>query len=399
MSNAAEDPESNIMENVDGPDSPPLIIPLSEHLDLGPQDALCFDVKIEVQPINQSGSLPHSREVAVRKSSKTIKPKIVKKSTSSSNAEIRPYKCSKCPKAFVTRQHFERHTNLHSMETLYPCQQCDKVCLDRSYLLRHIRTHAAERPFACTICDKRFRTLANLKRHTTSHDQSLRQFACTECGKRFPDNSSLKKHYLGHSGVKTHICIICAKGFNYVGDLNMHMKSHELVKNYHCADCGREFSRHSNLMRHKAVHAENGVFQCTVCSVSFQHAATLTRHILSNHPGHIKVKKRTFPPSDEMRQSVNDKSISQSDDESSNDTCTEINSNSVGDEQVEKNIGSSSEHIAVVPSSSSSFEIYQIDGSGGLVRVTDALSIQSLQLVNNEQSSSELYQTYAYNGA
>ncbi|KAK3923395.1 Zinc finger protein 805 [Frankliniella fusca] len=404
--NTTDDPDTIEKENEDNEDdrcSPPLIVPLSKPLDLGGQESYCFDVKIEVQPLCRkalpSGIQGKGLRITKRKGAKQNK---------SNNGENRPFKCSTCSKTFVTRQHLARHTNLHSMETLYPCQECDKVCLDRSYLLRHMRTHEAEKPFACTECSKCFRTVNNLKRHSTSHDQSLRQCVCVECGKRFPDNSSLKKHSLCHSGVKTHICTICAKGFSYVGDLNMHMKGHDQVKEYECSDCGRQFSRHTNLVRHRAVHSENGIFQCTVCRVSFQHAATLTRHILSSHPGYVKVRKKTLPSSDNSRKpraehmtDTDDESLNNISTETASNTCTQINSNgSEYNELVEQNVQiSSSQHIALLPSSQSSFEIYQIDNSGSFLKISDALSVQSLQLLNNEQSPSALYQINTYSGA
>ncbi len=60
VSNIYESTETSDMENEDGPGSLPLIVPLSEHLDLDVQESYCFDVKIEVRNLFKCFKLRNS---------------------------------------------------------------------------------------------------------------------------------------------------------------------------------------------------------------------------------------------------------------------------------------------------------------------------------------------------
>lgn len=316
------------------------------------------------------------------------------------NSEKQDLKCTACPKVFSTKQHLERHMNLHSLEKLYTCPECDKVLADKSYLIRHMKIHTGERNHECVQCDKRFLSASSLKRHQSTHDPSLRLFICTECDKRFPDNSGLKKHAKTHDRVKTHICTICAKGFSNVGDLNIHFKYHDHVKHFKCEDCGKEFSRNNNLLRHRAIHSGVGDFKCTICSVRFQHAATLTRHILSCHPGEVNVKtkkqsesksveKATKDHDDNFAQAIKSEPLDGKPDQTSQcdvaidqSTNSQVHVSNVVPVQNELCNVSSGYQIDSENMNSSAYEIYQIDDSGSLVKISDssAPSSQSIQI-------------------
>lgn len=326
---------------------------------------------------------------------------------------------------FATKQHLERHSNLHTKETLYSCPECDKVLLDKSYLLRHMRVHAELKPFSCNICQKKFRTACSLKRHETTHDPSSRPHVCPDCDKRFPDRSSLKKHSRIHAGVKTHVCIICAKGFCHVGDYNLHLKGHDIVKQYHCDQCGKEFARHNNLLRHKAVHSDDSNFQCIICKGCFQHASTLTRHILSCHPEAARVKKKRSRHTDSQSSgNLPQESISLEDGVSFHTSANVLLNASENDLPPQAKIVSSlnsSDHvsnidkkIAICPDrcaenvhdaatvditsnppnvalSPSSFEIYQFDAHGTLVKMTDNLSFQVMSTCSKLDQPGKLH--------
>lgn len=274
--------------------------------------------------------------------------------------------------AFGTKQHLDRHFNLHSMETLYPCEECDKVLLDRSYLLRHMKIHVGERRFKCITCEKAFLTPSSLRRHETLHNPDLRNHICHQCGKRFPDNSSLRKHSHLHTGVKKHICQTCGKGFSHLGDYNIHLKSHDPVKEFRCDDCGKEFARHNNMVRHKAVHSGEGNHSCDTCNVSFQHAGTLTRHILSCHPEKTKFKNVVDPPASAPSEVLTGE-------DGDSDLAVQDSENEKGRINSKGNVENGlSQQITLVKSSPSTFEIYKLNEMGVLERIAESVSVEML---------------------
>ena len=368
-----------ITVSVEGDDGPLLVIPVLVKLDADTINPGYFDVRIQVETDENTCVKP-----TVKVPGKLEKTSDVFKTETRSN-DSKPYTCGTCKKSFATRQHLDRHSNLHSKQTLYPCSKCDKVMLDKSYLSRHLRTHSGDRPFSCNTCHKRFLTASSLRRHMSVHNQMLRPYVCSECGKRFPDNSSFKKHIHLHSGVRTHVCLVCAKGFAHVGDLNLHMKSHNPVKEFCCDVCGKEFSRHNNLTRHKRVHSGEGSFKCDSCNVSYQHAGTLTRHILTCHPGKAKLKKTAYWHLD---------SVKNEDEESS--SCEILKDGSVENYyymncgQTISTDNTASQHVESVTASKPSFEIYKLDAAGNLRRVDDPLSSDnfgSLQIMCDQSTA------------
>lgn len=368
-----------ITVRIDGESQPILIIPYDEEPDPDPLNVDYVNVRIQVEPENLSTKTdipiddPTLTEDTLRKNGRKY---------CSRKSKERPHTCDLCFKSFATKQHLERHNNLHSMETLYPCEECDKVLLDRSYLLRHMKTHVGVRQFKCGSCEKAFLTPSSLRRHETLHNPDLRNHVCSQCGKRFPDNSSLRKHSHIHTGVKAHVCPTCGNGFSHLGDYNIHMKCHDPVKQYRCDYCGKEFARHNNMVRHRAVHSGEGNHTCSTCNVSFQHAGTLTRHILSCHPEKAKVKNSvghpvSVPSEVQTEEDVDGDLVAQN----SKTECDRISTK----EDEETNL---SQQITLIRSSPSSFQIYRLNELGVLERLAESVSVE--MLCPSDQVSSDL---------
>lgn len=389
-----------------------VVIPIEQNVDLESTDSEYLDVRIQMEPDKrqQSPNLittacateylnvrihvePERQTVAqnglkrIRQRSNLLSKEKKKKEGKPISLDDRPFQCKTCSKGFVTKQHLERHSNLHSMETLYPCQKCDKVLLDKSYLIRHMRVHDELKAFTCSICQKKLYSASSMKRHTTTHDPTLRPCYCPDCGKRFPNNSSLKKHSLTHSGVKAYICTICAKCFSYVGDLNTHLRSHDSVKNFQCNECGKEFSKHNNLIRHKMVHVSDSKYKCSICKVCFQHASTLTRHVLASHPETARVKRRhvshtksqelkSMAPEGEDHNGTRNNVGNQESVSEAHAIPFKYSDGSVQNNSSENEHGSLNQ-IELIRSSPSSFQIYEFDATGTLVEITDTVSLQS----------------------
>ncbi|XP_034255633.1 zinc finger protein OZF-like [Thrips palmi] len=369
-----------ITVRIDGESQPILIIPFEEEPEPepGPVIADYVNVRIQVEPEN----LSIKTEDVVRR--KDVKIRATK-------SKERTFVCDLCSKAFATRQHLERHNNLHSKKTLYPCEECDKVLLDRSYLLRHMKIHIGVRRFKCRTCEKAFLTPSSLRRHETLHNPDLRSHVCSQCGKRFPDNSSLQKHSHLHTGVKKHVCPVCGHGFSHLGDYNIHMKCHDPVKEYQCDDCGRRFARHNNMVRHRAVHSGEGSHSCDTCNVSFQHAGTLTRHILSCHPEKAKVKKSVVHPP-----SVAPEVLAEEDVDGDLDMLdSKIEVDRINSKENEET--GLSQQITLIRSSPSSFQIFRLNDVGVLERIAENVSVEVL--CSGEQNSSDTIQVNDSNEA
>ncbi|KAM4601781.1 uncharacterized protein ACJ7VT_019820 [Polymixia lowei] len=90
------------------------------------------------------------------------------------SAEVYPYICSVCGKAFTLRGHWARHMRLHRMgghtvDQSYRCNICGKKLTRLDGFQKHLRVHTGEKPYGCGVCGKRFSDNSNYKRHIRTH--------------------------------------------------------------------------------------------------------------------------------------------------------------------------------------------------------------------------------------
>ncbi|XP_063630744.1 oocyte zinc finger protein XlCOF6-like [Cydia splendana] len=105
------------------------------------------------------------------------------------------------------------------------CEICGKAYSCLALLKTHQMRHTGDRPFKCTECPKGFvtatllRCLALLKTHQMRHTGD-RPFKCTECPKGFVTATLLrclallKTHQMRHTGDRPFKCTECPKGFD-----------------------------------------------------------------------------------------------------------------------------------------------------------------------------------------
>ena len=97
----------------------------------------------------------------------------------------------KCRETDLNR-HLKR---IHEREKVL-CKICGKEFASEDYLLRHMKTmHTSneEKPFKCTHCEKAFMTKKNLENHMNMH-LGLKPYKCQFCGQGFQNQSNRLAH-------------------------------------------------------------------------------------------------------------------------------------------------------------------------------------------------------------
>ncbi|XP_016977465.2 zinc finger protein 501-like isoform X1 [Drosophila rhopaloa] len=196
----------------------------------------------------------------------------------------RPFKCSKCSKAFLSKSNLLNHVQAHKGERPYKCTYCPKTFNKTSNLRYHVRRHTGERPFKCTYCSKGFITNSHLQKHLRIHTGE-RPFGCSYCSKAFSRNSTLQIHLRTHTGKRPYNCTHCSKAFSRSFTLQVHIRSHTGERPYECTHCPKAFTSLSHLQAHLKIHTGERQFKCSNCSKSFIRKSQLQRHELIHTEG------------------------------------------------------------------------------------------------------------------
>ena len=208
--------------------------------------------------------------------------------------------CPHCDKKFVEPWAVRKHIELKHNSRNFKCTKCprafqSKQSLDYHNLTRHKNNPATSH--TCEICEMTFQTKVALNNHVKfKHTRSDKQFLCGECKSMFKHKKYLNAHMLHVHGLderkedywqdlpKTCFeCEACDTRFIRKSDLNAHIKSkHENQDMLHCDLCSAEFKYHKSLNRHvKEKHAsEQTKFKCPECGKIFNQRRNMERHQL-----------------------------------------------------------------------------------------------------------------------
>ncbi|KAG6446618.1 hypothetical protein O3G_MSEX004548 [Manduca sexta] len=145
----------------------------------------------------------------------------------------RDYYCVECDKSFKSDSTLKQHLKTASPHINYidlplPCTHCNKRFAIRRDLERHTnRVHLNLRPYKCDRCDKSYVTSWCLTEHKRIIHEGYKRpmkFSCPMCDKVFDRNHILKTHLRTHTGERPYQCSKCPAQFSQAGILNTHMK-------------------------------------------------------------------------------------------------------------------------------------------------------------------------------
>ncbi|XP_059483310.1 zinc finger protein 62 homolog isoform X2 [Neocloeon triangulifer] len=198
---------------------------------------------------------------------------------SADGKQIGPHACNLCEKKFQHLSSLFYHKEAeHNEGVRFACNKCDKTFKHRQLLQRHQLVHTEDRPFICTLCTTSFKTKANLTNHMLIHTGEKKYF-CDLCGQQFAHKTSLVLHHRWHNGDKPYQCKFCKKNFSQNGNLQEHLRIHTGEKPYICSFCGRSFTTSSQFKLHVKRHTGERPWKCDFCAKTFLHKDTWKCHV------------------------------------------------------------------------------------------------------------------------
>ncbi|KAI8841212.1 hypothetical protein BJ741DRAFT_529970 [Chytriomyces cf. hyalinus JEL632] len=131
-----------------------------------------------MRPPSPAQSLPHLSPPSLKPSSSPLEPAFIDYTSTSPHTTPQP----------AAVDPIKRHT--------CPWEGCGKSFSEAYNLKSHYFLHSQLRPFRCSFCPAAFVRLRDMKRHENSlHSSGLRkEFSCVDCGMEFGRKDSLRRH-------------------------------------------------------------------------------------------------------------------------------------------------------------------------------------------------------------
>ncbi|XP_064542705.1 zinc finger protein 117 [Drosophila montana] len=144
------------------------------------------------------------------------------------------FSCSLCERSFAFSSQLSSHMRTHDDTHIakpFVCEFCGKSFKQKIQMSNHVTAvHTKIRAFKCTMCPKDFLTKRDLKDHIKAH-LNIRDKVCEVCQKAFTNANALVKHRHIHKE-KTLQCSLCNTRFSERVSLGVHMKrTHKIIRN------------------------------------------------------------------------------------------------------------------------------------------------------------------------
>ncbi len=134
--------------------------------------------------------------------------------------------CHLCQKGYFLESQLKQHLRYHKMLSRGPqhtCSVCERKFYERKDLRAHLRAHVGIKPFRCNKCKKTFVSMNTLTRHVKTHDAN--RFACSKCGRHFASLSSVRLHNeMYHARRGSFSCRICGDKFETQLKIQTHFR-------------------------------------------------------------------------------------------------------------------------------------------------------------------------------
>ncbi|CAH1978875.1 unnamed protein product [Acanthoscelides obtectus] len=182
------------------------------------------------------------------------------------------YDCGICNMKFTTKEWFDAHSVLHSVQTeIYVCRLCGKQfetqeCLEVHKQKRHhIVPVEYRRKIECKECHITFPTEYNKERHDANIHKEKAVDLCTICGKAFTRHAMISHRRIHKEKVP---CEVCGK-LVALYCMGIHMRTHTGEKPYKCSQCDKCFTQRPPLKMHLRSHTGERPYECIRCKKGF----------------------------------------------------------------------------------------------------------------------------------
>ncbi|XP_073966708.1 uncharacterized protein isoform X1 [Choristoneura fumiferana] len=128
-----------------------------------------------------------------------------------------------------------KHSNKDGWK--FECDYCHNKCPNKTAMTLHIKlVHTKELNFKCSQCPRAYVTAGRLLRHEAAHAPGgrPRTHVCDQCGKAFMDKGTLRQHMNIHYGLRPYKCKLCPATFSFSGAVYTHtrLKHHKIKKEW-----------------------------------------------------------------------------------------------------------------------------------------------------------------------
>ena len=283
------------------------------------------DEAADMQNVNVVDDTPKPNNVRVSGRLRRGRPKKIKLEVEKEEGQ---YKCSVCPKLFVTINGLTAHQQKRHPDVYrgkHVCTICDRTFGQLGDWEDHQRIKHDAEPLQCEMCDKTFLTRDAMYRHERfKHHlkgrramKKQRKILCTDCGETFQQTSALEDHQREKHEAPPLICETCGMDFTQKAQMYRHTRymhgekgkdvlnvmavqnltEEEKAQNqeanewkkknlskFQCETCDYVAGSRIMLEEHQKKHSDVKEYKCELCQKEFKYKVGLINHTAKHHP-------------------------------------------------------------------------------------------------------------------